>query len=295
MGDRQSANLNQNVFGDSSMLPPVFSSRSEEWDEFILEYHAQPAFELLPQSFLMYGISVKLDGPSNVEIKRCGKTYRQSCTRGDVCIAPYRFSIEGVDAEAGDFIQVHLRPSVVERAAGGDNANRVEIVPCFGVVDPLAAQTVHSLLEEVTGGGGDRLYVDALVNTLAGHLIRYYSGTAQTGRSCIGGLPKYLLNCALDYINDCLDRCLSQAEIAQAVGINPSRFAQAFRATTGKDLHRYVNECRIERAKLLLSGSQLSIEEVGRRVGLKSERHFAAMFQRLTGVSPQTYRQKSLT
>ena len=210
-------------------------------------------------------------------------------------VAPYCFSIEGAYAEACEFIQVHLRPSVVERAAGGGNADRVEIVPCFGVVDPLAAQTVNSLLEELTGTPSDRLYVDALVNTLAGHLIRYYSATAQTGRSCVGGLPNYLLNSALDYINDCLDRSLSQAEIAQAVGINPSRFAQAFRATTGKDLHQYVNECRIEKAKLLLSGSRLSIEEVGRRVGLNGERRFAAMFQKLTSVSPQTYRQKSLT
>ena len=291
MGDRQSANPSQEGFGDASMLPPVFSSRSDEWGEFILEHHRQPAFKLPPQSFLTYVISVKLDGPSSVEIRWGGKTYRQSCTRGDVCVAPYRFSIEGAQVEACEFIQVHLRPSVIERAARGGSADRVEIVPCLGGVDPLAAQTVNSLLEALTGSAGDRLYVDALVNTLAGHLIRYYSATAQTGRSRVGGLPKYLLNSALDYINECLDRRLSRAEIARAVGVNPSRFARGFRATTGKGLRRYVNECRIEKAKHLLSGSELSIEEVGRRVGLNGERRFAAMFQKLTSVSPQTYRQ----
>jgi AraC family transcriptional regulator len=294
MGDTQSANLNQSVSSASSILPPVFSSRSDKWDEFILEYHRQPAFELQPQSFLMYGVSVKLDGPSNAEIKWGGKTYCQSSTRGDVSVVPCRFGIEGAYAEACEFIQVQLQPSVIERATGGDNADRVEIVPCFGVADPLAAQTVISLFEELTDGAGDAFFVDALVNSLAGHLVRYYSATAQNGRSCIDGLPNYLLNSALEYINDCIDRSLSQAEIAKAVGLDSSRFVKAFRASTGKDLHQYVNECRIDRAKLLLSGSELSIEEVGRRVGLNSERRFAEMFQKLTSVSPQTYRQKSL-
>jgi AraC family transcriptional regulator len=243
----------------------------------------------------MYGISVKLDGPSSAEFKWGGKTYCQSFTRGDVSVAPCGFSIEGAYAEACEFIHVHLRPSVIERATGGDNADRVEIVPCLGVVDPLAAQTAISLLEELTDGAGDPFYVDALVNTLAGHIVRYYSATAQNGQSRIDGLPNYLLNSALKYINDCIDRSLSQAEIAQAVGIDPSRFERAFRATTGKGLYQYVDECRIERAKLLLSGSELSIEEVGRHVGLNSERWFADMFQKLTSVSPQTYRQKSQT
>ena len=180
MGDRQVGYPNQSGSGDAMMLPPLFSSGSYEWDDFILEHHRQPAFELPPQTFLMYSISVKLDGPSNIEVKLGGKTYRQSFARGDVCIAPYRFTIEGARAEACEFIQVYLRPSVVEQAATGGHADRVEIVPCLGVVDPLAAQTIGSLLEELTSTArASRLYVDALIQALALHLIRYYSVTAQ--------------------------------------------------------------------------------------------------------------------
>lgn len=294
MGDRHAGYLNQIIPGEPSMLPPLFSSRADGWDDFILEHHRQPAFELPPQTFLMYSILVKLDGPSNIEVKLGGKTYRQSFARGDVCIAPYRFTIEGARAEACEFIQVHLRPSVLEQAATGGHADRVEIVPCLGVVDPLAAQTIGSLLEELTSAArASRLYVDALIKALALHLIRYYSATARNGRGNVGGLPNYLLTRAQDYVNGSLDRRLSRDEVAQALGVDPLRLAHAFRATTGKGLRQYRNECRVEKAKLLLGEKKLSLEEVGRRVGLNNAGRFSAIFQKLTGLSPLAYRQKS--
>ncbi|HEX8139552.1 MAG TPA: hypothetical protein VF544_18480 [Pyrinomonadaceae bacterium] len=141
----------------------------------------------------MYSIAVILDGPSNIEVKLDGKTYRQSCMHGDVCIAPFRFSLTGARAEPCEFIQVHLRPSFVERVAGDAHTERVEIVPCLGVPDPLAAQTVNGLLEELRSAACDPAYVDALVKALALHLIRYYSATARNGRCRVGGLLDYLL------------------------------------------------------------------------------------------------------
>jgi len=56
-----------------------------------------------------------------------------------------------------------------------------------------------------------------------------------------------------------------------------------------------MNECRVEKAKVLLSENGLSIEEVGRRVGLNNAEGFAAIFQELTGISPEAFRQKSQT
>jgi AraC family transcriptional regulator len=292
MGDKQGGYPYQSVSGDSFMLLPLFSGRSGEW---ILEHHRGPAFELPPQTFLMHSIAIKVDGPSNVEVSLGGKTYRQSCTRGDVCVAPYRLSIEGARAEPGEFIQVHLRPSFLERVAGDAHTERVEIVPCLGVLDPLAAQTAGDLLEELTDGAGDPAYVDALVKALALHLIRYYSANAQNGGCRFGGLPNYLLTRLEDYINGSLDRRLSRTDAAQALGIDPSRLAHAFKATTGKGLLQYLNECRVEKAKLLLTENGLPIEEVGRRVGINNARRFAAIFHKLTGISPEAFRQQSQT
>jgi AraC-like DNA-binding protein len=76
---------------------------------------------------------------------------------------------------------------------------------------------------------------------LATHLVKYYAEETCTAKEA-GGFPKYLLETTLDYINQSLDRNISTEEIARAVGIEPARLARAFRASTGKSIHRYLNE-----------------------------------------------------
>ena len=190
----------------------------------------------------MHSILVMLDGPSNVEINCDGKLTRQKLTRGDVTIVPYRFSIEGARVEPCEFLQLWLKPSVIDRAArelGFDN--RVELAPVVGVVDPLAEQTIHQLEEELTTGPRNSDYVNVLVDTLAKHVVTYYAKGRWTSDNT-GGFPKYLLDRILQYIDDNRLRDLSPAEIASAVGVDPDRFSRAFKAATGNDIHHYLKK-----------------------------------------------------
>jgi AraC family transcriptional regulator len=193
----------------------------------------------------MYSISIQLEGPSTVEV-RCGeKRTRAMLHRGDMTIVPYRFSIDGANAEPCDFLQLHLSPSVIDRAAG-EVGRPPAIVPVLGAVDPLAEQTIYQLEEELTSGRGTEEYVNLLVDTLATHLVKYYAEDTCTTKEA-GGFPKYLLETTLDYIEGGLDRNLSTEEIATAVGIEPARLARAFRASTGKSIDRYLTERNVGR------------------------------------------------
>jgi AraC-like DNA-binding protein len=71
--------------------------------------------------------------------------------------------------------------------------------------------------------------------------VRYYTEGTWT-RNKIGGFPKYLLDRILEYVENNRDRSLSPQEIAAAVGVEPDRFAQAFRAATGKSIQTYLNK-----------------------------------------------------
>jgi len=222
------------------MMPPMSKSRLYEGDGFIFEHSRQLAGDILPQSFLMYCLSIQLDGPSKVDVWCGEKRTRVTLRRGDMTIAPYRFSIDGALFEPCEFLQLHLSPSVINRAAnkvGGPPA----IVPVVGAVDSLAEQTIYQLEEELTSRRGSGEYVNLLIATLATHLVKYYSE-----QTCItkeaGGLPRYLLETTLDYINRSMNRNLSIDEIALAVGIEPVRLTRAFKVSTGKSIHRYLNE-----------------------------------------------------
>ena len=163
-------------------------------------------------------------------------------SRGDVIIIPDRFSIEGAHVEACEFLQLCLNPSVVERAAKelglGDH---VELAPVLGVVDPLAEQTIYQLEEELTSAVVGNDYIIALVDTLAKHLVRYYAEGTWT-RNKVGGFPKYLLDRILEYVENNRDRSLALREIAGAVGVDPDRFAEAFKAATGKSIQTYLKK-----------------------------------------------------
>ena len=163
-------------------------------------------------------------------------------SRGDVIIIPDRFSIEGAHVEACEFLQLCLNPSVVERAAKelglGDH---VELAPVLGVVDPLAEQTIYQLEEELTSGPVINDYINVLVDTVAKHLVTYYTAGTWT-RNKVGGFPKYLLDRILEYVENNRDRSLALREIAGAVGVDPDRFAEAFKAATGKSIQTYLKK-----------------------------------------------------
>ena len=266
----------------------MVGSRSLQRGDFIFEHHRQSSIAVLPQSFLMHSISIQLDGPSKVEVSCGEKRTRVTLRRGDMTIAPYRFSIDGAYVEPCEFLQLHLSPSVIDRAAS-EVGKPPAIVPVLGAVDSLAEQTIYQLEEELTSRRGAAEYVNLLIETLTTHLVKYYAEETCTTKEA-GGFPKYLLETTLDYINRSFDRNLSIEEIALAVGIEPARLARAFRASTGKSIYRYLNERRVEEAKILLTKSEVSIAEVARRVGFDSEERFLINFRRCTGLTPAAYR-----
>lgn len=51
---------------------------------------------------------------------------------------------------------------------------------------------------------------------------------------------------------------------------------------------------RVERAKLLLTSTDLSVGEIAERLRFSSSSHFSDTFRRLTGMLPQAYRQEHM-
>jgi AraC family transcriptional regulator len=282
------SNLHDSESGALPILPPQFSSAGEGFEGFVLEHHRQHAFELPPLSAAAHCVLLTLGRSFRVEIRRGGERCGHRVERGDVCVFPYGFGIDGASVEPCEFLVLFINPSAVGRAAGGDG--RAEVKPRIGVADPLAAQMLHDLLRELKAGANVRRpHVEALVEALSVHLVRHYSSGPRAVRGQDEGVPDYVLSGAVAFIEDSLEHELSPAEIARAAGLSPARFARAFKAATGKTVRQYVDERRVEKAKPLLADGVLTPEEVARRVGFESPRRFAAVFRKLTGVPARSY------
>ncbi|HAA32068.1 MAG TPA: AraC family transcriptional regulator [Cyanobacteria bacterium UBA8553] len=104
------------------------------------------------------------------------------------------------------------------------------------------------------------------------------------------GLTHRQLQQVLNYIHTHIDRELSLAEVAEVINISPTYFASLFKQAIGIAPHQYVIKQRVERAKMMLSKTDLAIAEIALRVGFSSQSHLTQQFKRLTGMTPKQVR-----
>jgi AraC-like DNA-binding protein len=81
--------------------------------------------------------------------------------------------------------------------------------------------------------------------------------------------------------------------LAATACCSPAHFSRIFAATFGTPPHRYLLQRRIERAKQLLSTTELTVLEVAADVGFASAASFSTAFRRVTGTTPAAYRRLS--
>ncbi len=106
------------------------------------------------------------------------------------------------------------------------------------------------------------------------------------------GFSKRAISQATDYINENLPRKLTLREIAGAAHMSPHHFSRSFKAATGLSPHQYVVHRRVERAKALLSSTDLTLAEVAKAVGFAGHSHLSSHIRRVLGVSPGALRRE---
>ncbi len=85
-------------------------------------------------------------------------------------------------------------------------------------------------------------------------------------------------------------RPLDVAALARTALMSTAHFSRRFRAAYGETPYSYLMTRRIERAKALLRGGELSVTEVCLEVGCTSLGSFSARFTQLAGETPTAYR-----
>jgi AraC-like DNA-binding protein len=83
-----------------------------------------------------------------------------------------------------------------------------------------------------------------------------------------------------------IDQPLTIRELSRKVGINECYLKKGFKALTGKTVHDYQQDQRINKAKELLQEKGLSVTDVANTLGFSSISHFSTAFKRVTGMKP---------
>lgn len=81
-------------------------------------------------------------------------------------------------------------------------------------------------------------------------------------------------------------------EIMGSLGISPGYGLEVFRKVYGLSPRQFLSELKLQEAKVLIRQPELSLKEIGLRLGYSQLSHFSRQFKRWTGMSPLHYRQQ---
>jgi len=96
------------------------------------------------------------------------------------------------------------------------------------------------------------------------------------------------------YIESHLDEDLSLARLADIYYFNPSYLSRLFKQEYGMKLSEYIDQCRIHQAIMLLRDGDRMVREVALSVGYEAPNSFTRFFKKVTGLTPQEYRDAML-
>ncbi len=95
------------------------------------------------------------------------------------------------------------------------------------------------------------------------------------------------------YIDQNYSSSLSLDSLAAQVHLSPSYFSKLFKREMGENLSTYIQNTRIERAKILLRTTDKKAYEIAEEVGIYDPVYFSKIFKKATGLKPREYRNQS--
>jgi AraC family transcriptional regulator len=218
-------------------------------------------------------------------VKQC-----RSVTDKHVCIIPAGQPHQVTWRRRADVTVFLLSPGFVEELARESSMGRVDVIEDYAALDPVIWYLGREVRAELRRHRRlDTTYLESVAMVLARHVLTTYTSSPWPTRES-GGLPRYKLRHAVQFIRENIHKDISFHDIAAHLKMSAFHFARMFRHATGDSPHQYIVRCRVNRAKELLAETKLPITDVAFEVGYKTQSHFTTCFGRLVGVTPAAFR-----
>jgi len=176
-----------------------------------------------------------------------------------------------------------------------DNWSAKHLSRCLDIRCGRIDVSMNRLSHEIMHPGfASEVLLEGLLTSVAVDVVRYFKGESlaeeQVPKTRGRGLSPVHMKIITDFIVSAREGCPTAAQLAAVCGMSSSSFRQRFKQTTGKSLHAYVEEVRLNRAKAFLTDSELSMKEIAYELGFTHQGTFSSSFRRVVGLSPSEYR-----
>lgn len=181
-------------------------------------------------------------------------------------------------------IQVHVPSGTVAQAAdrlGGPEPDFEALAAAVAGGDAVLEHLVRGL---PAAAGVDDLYAESAAAFLATHLL------TRGRHERLPGPEHAAVRAGIAVMRERLAEPLALADIAAEAHLSVYHFIRVFRAATGETPHRYLTRLRVDRARRLLTTTDLTIGQIAERCGFASPGALSTAFLAQVGVRPSVYR-----
>ena len=291
MSNIPQADLTKNPYPALSEYP-ILSSEGSGWGGVFFNHYKHPAYESPEFQYTQHIIGITGRGhPMDSEHRFDGELQTHYCQPGEVLFIPAQINYSSNWEKAAEFSLIGFFPKFFEQIINESiQIKRVELIPRIGISDGFIQQIGIAIKADVEAGyPAGRIFGESLATGLVIHLIKHYSAWQVKSESA-GGLTRYELEKIEDYVSAHLNQNISLSEMAGVINLSQYHFCRLFKQSTGITPHQYLTQCRINRAKELLSKTKLTITEIAFEIGFSNHSSFTRLFRKYVGVTPSLFR-----
>ncbi|KRE43267.1 AraC family transcriptional regulator [Paenibacillus sp. Soil522] len=159
-------------------------------------------------------------------------------------------------------------------------------------VKQQTASCIQQILNEASRKEtGYELAVSVLIKQILLLLLRHDSRKVLIEQD---NFERIRLKPVLDYIENHLTDRIQVEEVCKIANMSYYYFVKYFKKTIGLSFTEYVNYRKVKWAERILLTKDLSISEVGERIGMPNMAHFYKMFKKYNDCSPKQFQRKML-
>jgi AraC family transcriptional regulator len=275
--------------------PADYSSSRETWPTALVRHWQGTSAITLQPSLDHHYIAQHLGGAKKIERRRDGPTISAVVECGALTFVPAGTAFDWHTQGPIEFAHLYIPPSYLEHMALRlDRKNAWAMPDAVGVRDSLLESLVSAMLKEIRRPHeASALYLDGLLDSFALRFLCEHSSARIRPSRPRETLTAFRVARVVEYIDAHLEKDIKLTDLVDVAGGSVYHFCRAFRNTVGETPYQLVIRRRLERAKLLLESTELSVADVASACGFRNAQHFGRAFSRLWSTTPARVRRRA--
>ncbi|MFA9558994.1 AraC family transcriptional regulator [Evansella sp. AB-rgal1] len=226
-----------------------------------------------------------------------------SAGKGDmVIINPFDVhktsSVENMEAER---ILLHFKQDFIEELSKQENFDlaKMKMIPTkvsFTIKEQIQIEMIlKEILKECEEKQANcKLYIKSLLFMLLIRILRHNQNERMEKEYVGNPIEQKMLDIAT-YISSNYHDNLTLSKLSSEYYISQGYLSRTFKKVTGLNISEYIQLVRIRESQKLLQDTNDKIIEIAATVGFSQIAHFNKTFKKVTGTSPQRFRNTSKT